>query len=99
MANGVKDAVEDVGIEAVVPYIGPSGTVCFINVEVVDYRTASTYDKKKNWEFWFSLLNHGFLTLPGLPEGGEQWLVSAAHTNEDIEKAIEITESALREIK
>ncbi|UCE43818.1 MAG: glutamate-1-semialdehyde 2,1-aminomutase [Candidatus Bathyarchaeota archaeon] len=99
LASGVKAAVEDTGFEAQVPHIGPSGTVYFTDVEVVDYRTASTYDKKKNWEFWFSLLNHGVLTPPGLLEGGEQWLVSAAHQKETIEKALVITESALREIK
>jgi len=99
LANGVKDAVEDIGIEAQVPHIGPSGTVYFTDVEVIDYRTASTYDRKKNWEFWFSLLNHGVLTPPGLLDGGEQWLVSAAHTKQDVEEAVQVIDSALREIK
>jgi glutamate-1-semialdehyde aminotransferase len=74
-------------------------TVYFTNVKSSNYRTAWTYDRKKNWEFWFAVLNHGIITPAGLMEAGEQWLVSAAHTKKETSETIEIMENALRQIK
>ncbi len=89
--------VEDVGVKAWVPGIGPLGYVFFTEAEPVDYRTAALTDLGRTWEFWFNMVNNG--VLPWGPCHFEQWYTSVAHTEDDVAKTIETAGEALRRVK
>jgi len=100
LAKGVADQIEEANIKARVQHIGSAGTIYFgLTEEVLNLRMSKKVDEEAGWNFWFSLLNNGVITPPGLMAQGEQWHLSAMHDDEDIERALEATHDALEQIK
>ncbi|MCI0526553.1 MAG: aspartate aminotransferase family protein, partial [Nitrospira sp.] len=57
----------------------------FTDTPVVDYATAKTSDTKRYAKYFWMMLERGVYLAPSQFEAG---FVSAAHTDEDIEKTI-----------
>jgi len=88
LAKGLKDALQDAGLDAVVTQVGNMGSIFFgLNTPPKNFREAFKSDKAIWERWWLGMISRGVI-----PYGGawfEEWFVSAMHTKEDIEIAIE----------
>jgi len=92
LALGLSDAAKNAGIKASFNRIGSMLSFFFTEKEVFDYETASTSDTKKYGWFFRKMLEHGIYLAPSQ---FETTFVSIAHTDEDIDKTIEVISSLL----
>ena len=67
--------------------VGAKGAVLFSPKRVTNYRDFIGIDEELWTAFYFFLANRGILLPPG---SDEQWTLSVAHTDEDIERHIEV---------
>ena len=99
LQNGIKDAIEDINIEAIVQGVPPYFTPVFTELEKItnaqEYKTVDKYSHRRRKEiFARELVKRGILNHPN-----HMWYISTAHTNEDITKTIEMVYEALKEAK
>jgi glutamate-1-semialdehyde 2,1-aminomutase len=97
LAKGYEDVLADSGIKYKISHIATSGTVYFGVDRVRNWR-----DFLKNdfglWYSWFLGMLCGGI-LPQAAGYDEQWTVSVQHTDEDIEKAIEVMKDVVEKLK
>ncbi len=75
--------------------VGAKGAVLFSAKRVTNYRDFIGIDEELWTAFYFFLANRGILLPPG---SDEQWTLSVAHTDEDIERHIEVFAEFAREL-
>ena len=96
--KGVKDALEDTKIKAVLTKVGNMGSIFFgLDKTPKNFREAFRSDKHMWYRYWLGMINKGVI-----PYGGawfEEWFVSAMHTEEDIDKTIEKVYETFKELK
>ncbi|WP_217924725.1 aspartate aminotransferase family protein [Miltoncostaea oceani] len=79
------------GIPARIVGIGLKGTVVFWGDPLRDYREYETLpDHELGFLWWLVMVNHGVLLSPGQDE---QWTVSVAHTDADIDHVLAALEA------
>ncbi len=89
---GLKQQASDLGTDLLVQGLGPVVHTGFIDKEVVlDFRDVQHYDKAKLNRFIAGLHDAGLRVI-----GRGLWYISAAHTEEDIEKALRISGKILQ---
>jgi glutamate-1-semialdehyde 2,1-aminomutase len=93
LADGLAESAGRCGVDLVVNQIGSMMTAFFTQEAVVDYPTAKTSDTQRYAAFFRGMLESGVYLAPSRLEAA---FVSAAHTDEDIEKTILSAEQALR---
>ena len=92
LIDGYNDLLKKQGIKGYAAGAGCNGTVMFTDRVVKNYRDWLTIDAEM-WKTWFyGLLSRG--VLPQAYAWDEQWTISVAHTEADIEKHL----ATLREI-
>ncbi|MFN3134171.1 MAG: glutamate-1-semialdehyde 2,1-aminomutase [Candidatus Kryptonium sp.] len=96
LAESFKDIADKNGVKVHVNQIGSMLTVFFNDYEVYDYESALRSDVKK-FAMFFNLMLENGVYLP--PSQFEAMFLSAAHTNEDIEKTIKAFEISIRNLK
>jgi glutamate-1-semialdehyde 2,1-aminomutase len=97
LAAGVTAACTDAGIPCVLNRAGSMMTLFFTErKEVVSYRDAASCDTKRYARFFHAMLDAG-VYLP--PSQFEAWFVSAAHADEDLDRAVSCCRSALDTIR
>lgn len=94
LRNGVKGLLKELGISGQVLGDGPLCQVLFTEKTVVDYRTAFGADREKGRKFVLGLFKNGIFLNPM----GTKLYLSLAHTDEDIEKMLEISRKVLKKI-
>ncbi len=92
LRNGVKGLLKELGISGQVLGDGPLCQVLFTEKTVVDYRTAFGADREKGRKFVLGLFKNGIFLNPM----GTKLYLSLAHTDEDIEKMLEISRKVLK---
>ena len=97
---GIRDAIEDVKIEAIVQGLGCLFTIIFTDKEKIRYpheffNLGARYDRRVV-TFYQELLNRGVFNHPSR---GPRWHLTAAHTEEDASRTIEAAEAALKKAK
>jgi len=85
LCEGLKDNSQRCGVKIFSTQIGSMFCIFFIEVDVIDYKTAKTSDASKYSKFFNAMLKEG-IYLP--PSQFETLFLSVAHTNEDIEKTL-----------
>jgi glutamate-1-semialdehyde 2,1-aminomutase len=75
--------------------VGAKGAVLFSPKRVTNYRDFIGVDEELWTAFYFFLANRGILLPPG---SDEQWTLSVAHTDEEIERHIEVFGEFAREL-
>jgi glutamate-1-semialdehyde 2,1-aminomutase len=75
--------------------VGAKGAVLFSSKRVTNYRDFIGVDEELWTAFYFFLANRGILLPPG---SDEQWTLSVAHTDEEIERHIEVFAQFAREL-
>ena len=92
--KGLKDVFQQTGAKGQVVGEGPIVQIAFTEEEVVDYRSTYKANRKKAREFHLSLFEKGIF----LNTMGTKLYISLVHTHEDIDRLIETSAEALREI-
>ncbi len=96
-AAGLEEIIERVGLPACVTHEGPLGGIQFVPEKPHTYRQANSCNKAMWREYWYGMLSRGVI-----PMGSgwfEEYSISAAHTEEDIDETLNITEDVLKAIK
>jgi glutamate-1-semialdehyde 2,1-aminomutase len=94
LMKGIAERAAKAGKRAAVRGLPPCLHVSFGETgEVTDYRTFARRDAAAHERFWEALQEQGVRTVP---EG--TWFVSAAHTEEDVERSLRAVEEALRRV-
>ena len=96
-ADGLKEIIERLGLPACVTHEGPLGGIQFVPEIPHTYRQANQCNKKMWLEYWYGMLSKGVI-----PMGSgwfEEYSISAAHTDQDIDETLNITEDVLKEVK
>ncbi|MEM3038184.1 MAG: aspartate aminotransferase family protein [Thermoplasmata archaeon] len=91
--NGLAEITADLGFKSQVSHIGSMGFIYFKDTKVVDVRDTHT----ANWDLVFKWAMEGVKrgVLFGHPKG-EKLFLSAAHTKEDVDIALQIAEECFR---
>lgn len=96
LADGQRKVIGALGIPAVVTQVSTLGGILFTTDEPSNFREAARCDTAKWEDYWFGMLNRG--VIPMGSAWFEEWSISAAHAEEDIDRTLEVTEEVLREI-
>jgi glutamate-1-semialdehyde 2,1-aminomutase len=96
-ARGLEDIIKRLGLPACVTHEGPLGGIQFVPEVPHTYRQANQGNKKMWTEYWYGMLSRGVI-----PMGSgwfEEYSISAAHRDEDIDETLNITEDVLKDVK
>lgn len=96
LAQGLKQAADEAGVKVSINYLGSLLTVFFTESLVECYEQAQSSNTAQFKVFFQSMLEQGYY-LP--PSQFECWFVSAAHTEEDINNAVEAAKRAFQKVK
>jgi glutamate-1-semialdehyde 2,1-aminomutase len=91
LADGIRNLAEKAGQEVQVSVYGSMITPFFNNIPVTDYASAMNCQTEKFSRFFWLLIENGIFPPPSQFEA---WFVSAAHTDEDINRTLEVFEKA-----
>lgn len=94
LMDGLRHAALETNQNLLVQGLGPAFHIGFTHLnKVKDYRDTFTYDKKKLGKFVSGMHNIGVRVI-----GRGLWYISAAHTEDDIETAIDKAKSVLQKL-
>ncbi len=96
LADGQRKIIADLGIPACVTQVTTLGGILFHPEEPENFRDAARCDAARWDDYWFGMLSNGII-----PMGSawfEEWSISAAHTEEDIDRTLEVTHDVLSAI-
>ena len=96
LADGQRKIIADLGIPACVTQVATLGGILFTPVEPMNFREAARCDVPKWEDYWFGMLSRG--VIPMGSAWFEEWSISAAHTDDDIDRTLDATETVLRDI-
>lgn len=92
---GMKSIMQERGIPVWINWVGSMFTPFFAFDPVVDYRSALRADTKLYGKFFHAMLQEG-ICIP--PSQFEAWFLSTAHTDEDIDRTLEATLQAVKQL-
>ena len=96
-AAGLEGIINRLGLPASVTHEGPLGGIQFVPEKPHTYRQANQCDKGMWQQYWYGMLSKGVI-----PMGSgwfEEYSISVAHTDEDLDETLTITEDVLKVIK
>jgi glutamate-1-semialdehyde 2,1-aminomutase len=96
LQKGIEEAIKDFNIEATVNRVGSMMTVFFSKEKITNYEKAKKCNIK-NFAKYFALMLESGIYLP--PSQFETFFISDAHSDEDIEKTIEIVRKVFEKMK
>jgi glutamate-1-semialdehyde 2,1-aminomutase len=96
LLNGCQRIIEEQGLPAYTEGLGAKGCVVFSPERMYEYRD---YLTKVNGELstlaWLYHMNHGIFMTPGVEE---EWTLSIAHTEADLDRYLEAFEAFARDV-
>ncbi|HEY3316888.1 MAG TPA: glutamate-1-semialdehyde 2,1-aminomutase [Coriobacteriia bacterium] len=93
LASGLCKAAQAANVPSFCTRVGSMMTMFFTDAEVTDWTTAATSDTDRYASYFRSMLDAGFLLAPSQFEAT---FVGLAHSDEDIDRAIEAAVAALK---
>jgi glutamate-1-semialdehyde 2,1-aminomutase len=93
LADGLRDVAVKAGVAAQVNSIGSLATLFFVSQPVRNYSDAKKSDTKRYGEFFRHMLEQGIFLAPSQYEAA---FVSAAHTDADIDRTLEVARESLK---
>jgi len=87
LATGCAKVLDQQGIPAVTSDLGCKGSVTFRDRPLERYRDFKEIDDELFEAYWYWLVNRGVYQTPGKEE---QWTISVQHSEEDIDRTIEV---------
>ena len=94
--DGLREAAEDRRVDVWVENVGSLGQLYFTDKEVCTWRDAFDIDADK-WRHWF-MHSLGKGVFFGVPHADEHLFTSLVHSKQDIQKSIEISDEAFKQI-
>jgi glutamate-1-semialdehyde 2,1-aminomutase len=94
LREGFRNVLHELGIPGQVLGDGPLCQVLFTNEPVRDYRTAFKANKEKGRQFVLELFKNGIFLNPM----GTKLYLSLAHTDQDLQKMLDISREALKKM-
>jgi glutamate-1-semialdehyde 2,1-aminomutase len=95
LAAGLRDAVSAAGLALTINRAGSMLTLFFTSAAVNDFDSAKTSNTAQFAAFFRAMLEVG-IYLP--PSQFEAWFVSAAHTDDDLDRTLSSVRKALEEL-
>ncbi|QXM05662.1 glutamate-1-semialdehyde 2,1-aminomutase [Crassaminicella indica] len=95
LVDGIKENAQKLGVKASFNRVGAMLSIFFTEKEVVDFKTAMSSDTNKFSIYFEEMLKSGIYLAPSQFEAS---FISAAHSDEDIEKTVEASFYALKKI-
>ncbi|OGW15469.1 MAG: glutamate-1-semialdehyde-2,1-aminomutase, partial [Nitrospinae bacterium RIFCSPLOWO2_12_FULL_47_7] len=93
LCEGLKANADALGIPARFTRVGSMFSMFFADIDIVDYDSVKTSDTERFKRYFHAMLEEGIYIAPSQFEAG---FVSAAHTDQDIEKTIDASKRALK---
>ena len=90
LAEGYRETVAKVGLQAYVVSAGVNGALMLYPQEIRNYRDWTAIDVDLWRHYWFAMVNRGVLAQPYWWD--EQWTISVQHTEADIDKHLAVFE-------
>jgi glutamate-1-semialdehyde 2,1-aminomutase len=87
LASGLGDALKRAGIPALTTDLGCKGSITFRDRPLERYRDYQDIDDSLFEAYWYWVVNRGVFQTPGKEE---QWTISVQHTEEDIDRFIDV---------
>jgi glutamate-1-semialdehyde 2,1-aminomutase len=87
LASGCQKVLDEHGIPALTTDLGCKGSITFRDKPLERYRDYYEIDDAIFGAYWYWVINRGIYQTPGKEE---QWTISVQHTEEDIDRTIEI---------
>jgi len=94
--TGLQEVADDVGIDANVQHVGSMGQVYMTDAEISRYRDSWKADEEQFADWWLEAAADGVLF--GNPLQGERFFTTYTHTDEQIDRALEVAEDAFRAV-
>lgn len=95
-ATGLEEIINRLGLPACVTHEGPLGGIQFVPEKPHTYRQANQCNREMWKDYWYGMLSKGII-----PMGCgwfEEYSISVAHTEKDIDEALNISEDVLKVI-
>ena len=88
LATGYRETLAKVGLDAYVIFAGANGALMFAPREIRNYRDWLKVDTELWKQYWFAMVNRAVMPQPYWWD--EQWTISVQHTEQDIDKHLEV---------
>jgi len=88
LVDGYKKQIETTGMTGYMVSAGANGALMFFSKPIKNYRDWLTIDSDIWRHYWFAMTNRGVMPQPYWWD--EQWTISVAHTEADIDKHLEV---------
>jgi glutamate-1-semialdehyde 2,1-aminomutase len=93
---GLDDVIERYGLPCHTQGLGSKGCVVFSSEPLYEYRDYATkVDEELSTLSWLYHMNHGIFMTPGVDE---QWTLSVAHVDEDVQRYVDAFEAFARDV-
>jgi glutamate-1-semialdehyde 2,1-aminomutase len=87
LAQGCQKVLDDAGIPAVTTDLGSKGSITFRDRPLESFRDYAEIDDSVFDAYWYWVINRGIYQTPGKEE---QWTISVQHSEQDVDKTIQI---------
>jgi len=87
LAEGYRDVIDDVGLDAQVKTAGSQGMVHFTDEPIRTFRDWEHIDETLHEAYWVGMVNRGVIPHPH--DASQQWTLSVQHTVEEIDAHVE----------
>jgi glutamate-1-semialdehyde 2,1-aminomutase len=87
LASGLGDVLKQAGIPALTTDLGCKGSITFRDKPLERYRDYKDIDDSLFEAYWYWVINRGIYQTPGKEE---QWTISVQHSEDDIDRFIEV---------
>jgi glutamate-1-semialdehyde 2,1-aminomutase len=96
LTAGLDDVIDRYGLPCHTIGLGAKGCVVFADEPLFEYRDYATrVDAELSTLAWLYHMDHGIFMTPGVDE---QWTLSVAHTDEDLQRYVEAFEAFARAV-
>jgi glutamate-1-semialdehyde 2,1-aminomutase len=95
LGDGLRAATQEAGLDASLTRVGSMMCTFFTDQKVTSYDSASSSDANIYGKYFWNMLDRGVYLAPSRLETG---FVSLAHTEEDIDRTIELARESLKSI-
>ncbi len=87
LVDGYQKQIDKTGMQAYMASAGSNGALMFFPKPIRNYRDWLTIDSEVWRHYWFAMTNRGVIPQPYWWD--EQWTISVAHTDADIDRHLE----------
>lgn len=96
LRGGLDDVIARYGLPCHTIGMGSKGCVVFSSEPLYEYRDYATkVDEELSTLAWLYHMNHGIFMTPGVDE---QWTLSVAHTDDDVQRYVDAFEAFARDV-